>query len=131
MLKAINLNGKIQNYKFDERLSILQPFVISKKVKQNSNKKEEITEFVDIKSAVNMKNSKYLEVVIDDFGLKIMDDEKKGFCIEWKKLDAIRDLNNFQFLESDTNEEIDRKEKEMDEFIDSVFNIVLVEINKD
>lgn len=131
MLKAINLNGKIKNYKFDKNSSVLKPFIISKRVKKNSDKKEDITEFVDIKNAVNMKNSKYLEVIVDDFGLKIIDNEEKGFCIEWEKLDVIRDLNDFLFLEEDTEEENDKKEQKMDEFIDAVFNVVLEEINKD
>lgn len=122
MIKAINLNGKIPNYKFDEKTSLLKPFLTRKR------DKKDVEEF---KNAINMRDSKFLEIVMDDFGLKIMDEQEKGFCIEWKNLDVIRDLNGFNFLETDTEEENENKELKMDEFVDLVFNVILDEINKD
>lgn len=130
MIKEINLNGKIPNYKFDEKSSVLKPFITIKKLIKKDEKTEEKFS-VDTKNAINMKDSKFLEIMMDDFGLKIMDEEEKGFCITWEKLDIIRDLNDFNFKDSDTDEENDRKELKMDEFVSLVFDIVLNEVNKD
>lgn len=130
MLKAINLNGKIPNYKFDKNTSLLKPFLMSKRVHKKDDKKIEKL-YEDIKNAINMRDSKFLEVVMDDFGLKIMDETEKGFCITWEHLDVIRNLNGFMFSEEDTDKSNEKKEQKMDEFVDLVFNVVLDEINKD
>lgn len=128
MNKTIDLNGKLEGYKFDKNKesSLLRPFIMGKTNATNKESKEK----VDFKFAVNMKDSEWLDVVIDDFGLKIIDNKSKGFCLEWKYIESIKEQNDFEIKDSDNEEENNRKECKFDEFIGLVFDVVLKEINK-
>lgn len=123
MIKQIELNGKIKDYQFNDKC-ILKPFITSKRAKSDK-------EFVDIKNAINLRDSKFLECQIDDFGLKIMDEEAKGFCIKWEQLEEIRKLNNFHITDEDDNEVVDAKEIKFDKFISECLNLVIEAINSD
>lgn len=125
MLKAIKLNGVIPSYKFDEKPFLLKPFLMSKKT-PNSKKLTEL----EIK-AICMKDSKSLDLVTDDYGLKIFDQEEKGFRLSWKEIDEIRVLNGFNLLETDTKKVYEEKEQKFSEFIELVFEIVLNAINNE
>lgn len=128
MNKTIDLNGKVNGYKFDKNKesSLLRPFIMGK----TNAKDKESKDKVEFKSAVNMKDSEWLDIVIDDFGLKIIDNKSRGFCLEWKYLESIKEQNDFEIKDSDDEEENHRKECKFDEFINLVFNVVLEEINK-
>jgi hypothetical protein len=123
MIKQIELTGKIKDYQFNDKC-ILKPFLTSKRAKSDK-------EFVDIKNAINLRDSKTLECMMDDFGLKIMDEEAKGFCIKWEQLEEIRKLNNFHITEEDDDKDIDAKEIKFDKFISECLNLVIEAINSD
>jgi hypothetical protein len=123
MIKQIELNGKIKDYQFNDK-SILKPFITGKRAKSDK-------EFVDIKNAINLRNSKTLECMMDDFGLKIMDEEEKGFCIKWEQLEEIRKLNNFHITDEDDDEAVDAKEIKFDKLISECLNLVVEAINSD
>lgn len=123
MITEIKLNGKIKDYKFEDK-HILKPFITRKR---GTSEKE----FEDIKNAINLRDSKFLEVVVDDFGLKIIDEEKKGFCIKWEHLEEIRKQNNFNITDSDTEDEINAKEIIFDKFFQECFLLVVEAVNSD
>lgn len=125
MIKKIALNGTIKDFKFDEKTSFLKPFIMTKR----SSKSEKI--FEDIKNAISLKNSKYLECLIDDYGLKIIDEEEKGFCIKWEDIEKIKELNNFNIKDEDTEDVIDAKEIKFELFIDKCLDLVIEAINND
>ena len=123
MIKQIELNGKIKDYKFNDK-SILKPFITAKRAKSDK-------EFEDIKNAINLRDSKTLDCLIDDFGLKIIDEENKGFCIKWEQLEEIRKLNDFYITDEDNEDVIDAKEVKFDKFISECLNLVIEAINSD
>lgn len=123
MITAIKLMGKIKDYQFNDKC-ILKPFITSKRAKSDK-------EFVDTKNAINLRDSKTLECQIDDFGLKIMDEEEKGFCIKWEQLEEIRKLNDCFITDEDDEEAIDAKENKFDKFISECLNLVVEAINSD
>lgn len=128
MNKAIDLKEKLKEYKFDEDIKsrLLKPFIIGKTNAKDKNSKDR----VEIKFAVNMKDSEWLDVEIDDFGLKVIDNKSKGFCLEWDYLDNIKEINDLEIKDSDSQEENDRKEKAFDKFVEAVLNVILEEINR-
>lgn len=123
MLLEIKFNGKIKGYLFNDKC-ILKPFITSK---NNQIRKE----FTDIKSAINLRDSKFLECQIDDFGLKIMNQDEEGFCLKWDQLDEIRKLNDFFVLDNDSEDVIGAKEIKFDNFINECLNLVVEAINND
>ena len=123
MIKQIELNGKIKDYQFNDKC-ILKPFITGKRAKSDK-------EFVDIKNAINLRDSKTLECQIDDFGLKIMDEEEKGFCIKWEQLEEIRKLNNCYITDEDNEDVVDAKEIKFDKLISECLNLVIEAINSD
>jgi hypothetical protein len=125
MIKKINLNGKIQNFKFDEKSSFLKPFIMTKR----NSKTEKF--FEDIKNAINLRDSKFLDCLIDDYGLKIIDEQEKGFCIKWEDIEKIKELNDFNITDTDTEDVINEKEIQLEIFIDKCLDLVIEAINND
>lgn len=125
MLKAININGRIPGFKFDEIHILLKPFVLYKKTPTSKKFSEEE------KKAICMKDSKTLDVITDDYGLKIFDHEEKGFRLSWKEIDEIRAINGINLLDTDTRKVYEEKEQKFSEFIELVFDVVLNEINNE
>ncbi|MDK2063334.1 hypothetical protein PT447_00170 [Aliarcobacter butzleri] len=127
MLTRINLETLESNeIKFPKGL-YLRPFKMTQRQAKPKNDKAENT-YLDYKAAVNLKSSQFLEIVLDDFGFKLMDESQKGFCLSWDDIYKIKELNGFN---KTTNELTDEDIEEEDEFLDKVYDFFLKVVIKE
>lgn len=130
MLTRINLETlESKDIKFPKGL-YLRPFKMTKRQNKPKNDKDENT-YVDYKAAVNLKTSQFLEIVIDDFGFKLMDESEKGFCLSWDDIYKIKEANGFnKKTEELTEEDIENEDEFLDKVYDFFFKVVIKEIKE-
>lgn len=130
MIAKINLETlKTGEVKFPNGL-YLRPFKMEKRTRKPKNEKED-NQYEDYKVAVNLKNSQFLEIVLDDFGFKLIDETEKGFCLKWEDIYTIKSFNGFnKSNEEITEDDIEKEDEFLDKVYDLFFKTVLKEIKK-
>lgn len=102
----------------------LKPFKTTKSTRKSGEERF----YLDYKAAVNLKDSKFLEIVLDDDGFKLTDEDEKGFFFSWEDIYKLKELNGFiKSTEELTDEDIEKEE----EFLDKVYDLFLKEVIKE
>lgn len=103
----------------------LRPFKTEKSTRKTKTGEDRF--YIDYKAAVNLKDSKFLEIVLDDDGFKLTDEDEKGFFYSWEDIYKLKELNGFiKSTEELTDEDIEKE----DEFLDKVYDLFLKEVIK-